>query len=245
MKKKLYLPRIDWRTYKQVLIAGLIGTLAILPYAFTIQGEQLSTLPIPLPIILTISVLQSLILLSIVTYIGLFFAEKMGLTVQFKRGWFRSHGPLAVLLGCLAGGLIIGFDALFSLFHKPLIDSSPPVWQGFLASLYGGITEEIILRLFFLTLVYWLISKVTRKRIATWLAIVAASILFGIGHLPATALLTDLTPVIVLRAIVLNGIGGIIFGWLYIHRSLGSAMVAHVSTDILLHVIWPIVLTVR
>jgi membrane protease YdiL (CAAX protease family) len=242
MKKQKYLPRIDWRTYKQLLIAGLLGTLAILPYAFTIQGEQLATLSISLPIVLIISVLQSLILLSVVTYIGLFFAEKLQLQVQFERGWFRSHGPLAIQLGCLAGGLIIGFDMLFSFFHEPLLQSPPPVWQGFLASFYGGITEEILLRLFFLTFIYWLISKVTRKQIAAWLAIILASILFGIGHLPATALLTELTPVIVLRAIVLNGMGGIIFGWLYINRSLGSAMVAHFSTDIILHVMWPIIL---
>ncbi len=44
----------------------------------------------------------------------------------------------------------------------------------------------------------------------------------------------------VTRASVLNGIPGLAFGWLYWKRGLESAMVAHFSADILLHVIWPL-----
>jgi membrane protease YdiL (CAAX protease family) len=75
--------------------------------------------------------------------------------------------------------------------------------------------------------------------IGIWLSIIIAAVLFGIGHLPATAQIVDLTGIVIVRAIVLNGIGGIIFGWLYWKKGLESAMIAHFSTDIVLHVITP------
>ena len=76
-----------------------------------------------------------------------------------------------------------------------------------------------------------------------WFAIVLSAVLFGLGHLPVTASLVALTPLIVTRAIVLNGIGGIAFGWLYWRKGLESAMIAHFSTDIILYVVLPLFLS--
>jgi membrane protease YdiL (CAAX protease family) len=61
-----------------------------------------------------------------------------------------------------------------------------------------------------------------------------------LGHLPVTSQITALTGTVVIRAIVLNGIGGIIFGWLYWKKGLESAMIAHFSADIVLHIIFPL-----
>jgi membrane protease YdiL (CAAX protease family) len=74
-------------------------------------------------------------------------------------------------------------------------------------------------------------------KVGVWLAIILASIIFGIGHLPTVAAITALTPILVARTIILNSIGGIIFGWLYWKKGLESAMIAHFSADIVLHVI--------
>jgi len=41
----------------------------------------------------------------------------------------------------------------------------------------------------------------------------------------------------------LNGLGGLAFGWLYWKQGLESAMIAHFSADIVLHVITPLVAT--
>jgi len=45
---------------------------------------------------------------------------------------------------------------------------------------------------------------------------------------------------VVTRAIVLNGLAGIVWGWLYWKSGLEAAMVSHFSADIVLHVIWPL-----
>ena len=47
----------------------------------------------------------------------------------------------------------------------------------------------------------------------------------------------EITLIIVVRAIVLNGIAGVIFGRLYWEKGLKSVIVSHFSADILLHTI--------
>jgi len=49
-----------------------------------------------------------------------------------------------------------------------------------------------------------------------------------------------LTPLVVLRAVVLNGVVGVACGWLYWRKGLEMAMAAHFSADIVLHVLLPL-----
>jgi membrane protease YdiL (CAAX protease family) len=121
--------------------------------------------------------------------------------------------------------------------------SQPAAWKGLLASFYGGIAEEILLRLFLMSLLVWLgrfFSRTAEGKptsVVFWIANILAAVLFGLGHLPATSLLVPLTPLVITRAIVLNGLLGIIFGWLYWKQGLESAMLSHFSADIVLHVL--------
>jgi membrane protease YdiL (CAAX protease family) len=65
-----------------------------------------------------------------------------------------------------------------------------------------------------------------------WSAILLSALLFGLGHLPVVSALVPLTPVIVLRTVVLNAVGGLLFGWLFWRRSLEAAMLAHASANL-------------
>jgi len=158
----------------------------------------------------------------------------------------------SVFWGVLAGVLIILFSLPFNYWIPELSSSeaAPAVWKGFLASFYGGIAEEVLLRLFIVSLIVWITFKIKKTKdgnptnFGIWIAIILSAILFGIGHLPATAQIVPLTGLVVFRAILLNGIGGIIFGWLYWKKGLESAIIAHFSTDIVLHVITPTVILI-
>ena len=132
---------------------------------------------------------------------------------------------------------------------KPLTVKSPTTptwWQGLLASFYGGFDEEILLRLCVMSFLAWLGRFVSKTAQGTptvavfWVANVLAAILFGLGHLPATAALLPITPLVVLRAVILNGIVGIAAGYLYFTRGLESAILCHFSADIVLHVLFAI-----
>ncbi len=66
-----------------------------------------------------------------------------------------------------------------------------------------------------------------------WISIIVSSILFALGHWGATALAAPvITPIIFIRMLLLNGIGGIIYGWLFWKKGLEVAMIAHAMTHI-------------
>jgi hypothetical protein len=117
----------------------------------------------------------------------------------------------------------------------------PLPWQGFLAALSAGINEELWLRLGLMTFLVWLGTKLMKQERPSprivWIANGLTAIAFGMLHLPLAATLGPLTIVIVVRVLLLNGIAGIVFGWLYWRRGLLAAMVAHFITDIVLHVV--------
>jgi membrane protease YdiL (CAAX protease family) len=165
--------------------------------------------------------------------------------------YLKSILGISIGLGVLAGVLIILFSLPFGSLSSSFLQAEVAVstWKSLLASFYGGISEEILLRLCLMTLLVWATFKIKKTKdglptvIGVWLAIIISSILFGLGHLPVTSAITAITPIVVIRAIVLNGIGGVIFGWLYWKKGLEAAMISHFSADIVIHVILPIVVT--
>lgn len=65
------------------------------------------------------------------------------------------------------------------------------------------------------------------------------SILFGLGHIPATIeVFGELTTMLFVRALLLNGLFGLWFGYLYFRKGLEYAIIAHFSVDIFIHVLF-------
>ena len=248
--------KLKWKLFIILLVASILGVLAVLPYSLTLQGGLPQNLPVPFYVIVLSSVIQNAILFAVAIYIGLTLYKKVGLGIPILEGWLEGKKvkdylisilPISIGLGIVAGILIIGSQYIFSILgvviHAPASQLTPPAWQGLLASFYGGINEEILLRLFVMTLLVWIFFKIKKTdagkptKTGFWLAIILAAILFGAGHLPTISAITTLTLPIVAYVIILNSIGGIIFGWLYWKKGLESAMIAHFSADIILHVI--------
>ncbi len=102
---------------------------------------------------------------------------------------------------------------------------------------------ELLCRLFLLSLLVWLIGLAWHvlggkpALGALWLANILAAVIFGLGHLPTTAALVKLTPLLIGRAILLNGIIGVAVGYLFWQYGLEAAMLAHFTADLVLHVI--------
>ena len=243
----------------------------ITPYSFTLQGNTLATAKLPLPLIILIPIqwLENTILYGILAAIGLFIANRIGLGAPFLESWLagkpewdrvRKFALPATIAGVIAAIVIIVLDS-FVFGPQLAVESKrlginlstsslvPPAWEGFLASFYGGTTEEILLRLFTLSLFAWIgrfLNHTPNGRpgeIAFWVANVLAAVLFGLGHLPATAAAgLPMDALVITRAIVLNGLAGLVFGWFYWKHGLEAAMVSHFSGDIVLHVILPLLM---
>ena len=240
-------PRPRLRSRFLVLwLAGVVSVVLVLPYVLTLQGAILESLGIPLPALLAASVTQSAVLLAVAVFVGLRAADAVGLGTPLTdavarrlgvRSAFMRLGPFsAAAIGAVAALAIVALEVVV---FRPLIPEftaaaagvAPSRLQGLLASFYGGIGEEILTRLFLVSVLAWLM----RGR-AIGLAILIAALLFAAGHLPAAAGISPLTPALIARTLVLNSLAGIAFGWLYWRRGLEAGMVAHFSADIVLHV---------
>jgi len=248
---------INWKLFF-ILLAGSVATaLMVLPYALALIPPPV---PIITPLLLIGQTIQSLVIYSIAAFFGLLLVKRVGFSMPILEGllkgektgpYFKSILGLSLGLGVLTAILIIlsslPFGSLSSTFLHAEV--SIATWKSFLASFEGGLAEEVLLRLFIMTLLVWITFKIKKTKegkptaIGIWIAIILSAILFGLGHLPITSTVTAITPVVVIRAIVLNGIGGIIFGWLYWKKGLESAMIAHFTADIGLHVILPLIAT--
>ena len=149
---------------------------------------------------------------------------------------------LGVATGAVAGLFLTATDlALLPRLPQLLeLTRKTSLLENFLASFYGGIDEELLTRLLGVSGVAWLISLATGSPpppAAYWIAILVMAVLFGLGHLPATkAVAGRITPLILLRALVLNGVVAILCGWLFWRYGIEAAIVAHLSVDLVYHV---------
>jgi len=237
--------KIFWILYPAALLAAIL----VLPYALSLEKSIIEQSPLSLPVIVVISIVQSAIIFALVTFFGNLLAAKTGFQLPLLTAWlekkkinYRSTAWLAIILGIAAGLAIILLDR--NIFPIVAPSSLPSPALGFLASFYGGIGEEMLMRFFLLTLLVfifsWLFRRPAQSGYIVWPMIIIVAVLFGLGHLPATAALVPITPFVVVRAIVLNGIGGVIFGWLYWRKGLEAAIISHFCADIVLHVLFPL-----
>lgn len=239
------------------VLAGLAGA-AVIPYAAQLMPEAFAKIPLPLWIIAAAQGAQAAVFCAVMAWLGLRMGHRVGLGSPLMRAWLvarqrpdwtRLRPLLAVLVGIAAAVAILVLAPLVDRAMPPMLH--PPAQagaggsalNGFLASFYGGIAEELMLRLFLMTLLVWIVARVSKRQPPAWVywaAIVVAAALFGAGHLPAAAKVWGLEPIVIARTLLLNGIAGVAFGWLYWKRGLEMAMLAHFSADIVLHVIAPL-----
>lgn len=261
-------PPVNKKVFFILWAMCILGFLAVIPYSYTLAGKTL-TIDDLLSVDMIRGTIYNLLIYGLLIFAGLYIARRVGLGTPILDGLTKKEDVSdkvramwlpALVIGILGGLIIILMDSF--VFSAPLaaemkllginISSStnPPAWQGLLASFYGGITEEILLRLFVMTLIAGLIALAARKmdqKLPTgifWAANILAAVLYGLGHLPATAQIgLPLDLLVVSRAIVLNGLLGIGFGWLYWKHGLESAMLGHFTADIVLHVLFPIIVS--
>ena len=247
---------INWKMFFILLIACIISSLLVIPYSLALVSSEVKVTPINI----LLSAVQNLVLFSAVIFFGLFLSQKAGMGMPILQGVLEGKNQSKALksltlpsigLGIAAGLLIVLLSIPFNRLIPEFQNMSQPIspWKALLASFYGGIAEEVLLRLFLVSLFVWISMKIKKTKdglptdIGIWLSIVLSAVVFGLGHLPATAQIVPLTGIVITRAIVLNGIGGIIFGWLYWKRGLESAIMAHFSADIVLHIITPFIIS--
>lgn len=246
-------------------LLGAIGTIAIIPYEMTTlmsnESGQSDLGGVPAGFIITINSIIQIIFLFFLVLLGVRFQRRTGLNAPLLESLVYERKLLPISKKWLLRGIIVTFILslitilldvfVFTTFIETSGNAVPSTiwWQGLLASLYGGITEELMLRLFVMTFIVWLFAKVMKKEQENipkgvyYIAIFLTAILFGLGHIPATlAVFGELTTLLVIRTILLNGLLGLWFGYLYFRKGLEYTMIAHISADIFIHVLFPLIM---
>ncbi len=213
----------------------ILGSLAPLPYALSAGIVQVA---MPLWQLILIALLNSSILFGLICWLSSKIVPKTDIHP------FLLENPLQrIVYPGIFGGIFLGFVLYFldkTVFASSLLSGQhPPFWVGAIASIYGAVNEEVLTRLFLLTLIYFLLRKClpsAKRTLLLWGSTVVVALLFGLGHLPALFKLAPPSGFEIFRVLFLNGIAGVVFGWLYWSRGLWTAMLAHFITDLMIHV---------
>lgn len=230
------------------LLVDLEALIALLPKRPGMEIPEMTTT------LKLLSLVQPSLFLAVAVAIGVVLAPKVGLSAPVAEALANGGDKLSPLkpqiFPGIVGGLLAGisivviaaaFNAYLPVEVVRLVSEFGKILPLPTRLLYGGVTEELLLRWGFMTVLVWVAWRFVQrgegapKRLHFILAIVVSSVVFGIGHLPvAFMLVPEPTLALVLFVITANSAFGIFGGQLYWRRGLESAMIAHAVTHIVL-----------
>lgn len=240
-----------WKTLLFFAIAGLVGGFCTGLYVLDsyppeMQKEALAQGLTP-TVMALVTAMQAVGYGVVLGIIGVLLGKKTGLWKDETH--FVKKPLLITLVIALIGGLTLILPDLlfFGKYNEAIMNSyaaKPSVVYIVGAILYGGVIEEVMLRLFFMTVIAFFLWKLfARKEEKPTLAILVASniiaaLLFAAAHLPATFMMIGNSPLIIARCFLLNGGFGLLFGYLYRKHGLRYSMLAHAGCHIVSKLIW-------
>ncbi|MGQ3328167.1 CPBP family glutamic-type intramembrane protease [Halorubrum sp. FL23] len=239
---------------------GTLGVLALATYSVPSLRETPELASLPYAALVAIASVNSLLLLAVFTGVGTLTAPRLGLDSHVFSwatggdpdwGAFRKSLPLAAVAGVVLFAVIAVLDAAFAQFTRASLgelSAGSGALSDLYASvpmrlLYGGVTEEILLRWGVMApaafVVWWVRNRIGEPSAAPgettmWIAIVVSAIAFGVGHLPVLVSTVGSAPALIVRTVLLNALAGIALGWLFWRRSLETAMAAHAAFHVAL-----------
>jgi membrane protease YdiL (CAAX protease family) len=231
-------------------IIGFIGVASMLtmdiplpPEAEAILKDKFTPAQIKL-----LTLVNPAIMLIVAVIVGTIFYQKVNLKVPLIErvvGVENEKPNIANILKYgIAGGILSGILlSLVGFIFSPMLPAEfnelGETLKASLAArfLYGGLTEEIIMRFGLMTFLVWVFSKIFKenKPIVYWIGILGAAIIFAVSHFPVAFQAVENPSVGLLTYIIIgNSIGGVIFGWLYWKKGLESAFIAHIFSHIIM-----------
>jgi hypothetical protein len=232
--------------------SGLLGAITVpvlLPSIFELVPPDQRTLPLPLPLFCVVIAIQFLVIYGLLALVGLRLArarnrEPAPLLSGF---WAKKHpGRFGLSAGwAFSTGLICGLGLVgaIALIKRTLPHTLPDVlhpssfWGALLASATASFSEEILCRLFLLS-AFLRILPVSST--STIFAVAGSSLIFGALHAPAAVFLfgglDKVPPLFWVWMVSLNAFVGVACAVWYLRIGIGGAIVVHLGTDLVWHV---------
>lgn len=228
---------------------GMLGFVAIITLHFPktlpalLDGHNTG---IPISTLLWIATAQSAVLLAVATWAGVKTAPAVGLRAPVLEAMATRQAAKPALMPQLGPGL--GFGLLCGIFLYAANALGPDAWvqaqSGYYPSLlprllFGGITEEVLLRWGLMSTIVWLLTRMSgaggqpAPPRHLWTGVIATAVLFGVAHLPAVAnAVGGLDATLALYIVGANAVAGTLFGWLYWRHGLEAAIIAHATAHL-------------
>jgi hypothetical protein len=224
-----------------LFILGTIGVLSMLTVNIPLESlPKAATARFSSTELKWILLINPLFLTIIGILIGTALHERVNLQIPSIKSFLKIAKPnisfvtqlkSGALFGIASGLIITGIAASFQSFLPPeFIElggkmNITPVAR----LLYGGITEELLMRYGFMTLVVWMVFKISKSLSNTTyiIGILLSSLLFAVGHLPIVLTISNPSFALIAYIIIGNSAAGILFGYQYWKKGLEAAMIAH------------------
>ncbi len=247
---------------QRLLLAALLVLNALAAMVYVAMPEGLrnvtaaSGMPMPTMDIWQLALGNAAIILlgyGAIGLFGLWLAHSAGLPGIFRAGaGWRVLLLRPLLLGSATGAVLVVADLAGRATGGYAGFPHPPFPASLLASLTAGIGEELMFRLFVMSLwailLGWLLRRVFPGREtrgwSLWAANGVAALAFAAFHLPtamtleAVATPALLPPLMLVELIVLNGLLGIVAGKAFARDGLIAASGVHFWADVVWHVVF-------
>jgi hypothetical protein len=233
-----------------LVLSGGFATAAVatVPLLLPSLPPEARSLPLPLPLFCLVLAVQLVVVYGLFAFVGLRLARARGLEPapeltalwdrQARHGrWGRAGAAFAVGLGC--GVLLVAAVTAIQRFLPGTLPGTlhpPGVAAALMGSVAGSLGEEILFRLFALSL---LLRLLPQGKVGAGLAVGVSALAFGVAHAPAFAFLfggwQEVPPVSWVWLVALNGLLGVTFGVVFLRQGVVCAVLAHLGTDAVWH----------
>jgi membrane protease YdiL (CAAX protease family) len=155
---------------------------------------------------------------------------------------------IGLILGLLLLGVIrLAIEPTFPPVGVRLAAAAAePAWRRVLIIYVAAVGEELVFRLLLLSFIAGVTVRLFRRsdrlpnRDTAWVAIGLSALIFGAAHLPAWSAAAPLGLGLAVGVVLLNAVGGVLFGYVFVKRGIGAAMLAHAGADCVIQLIGPL-----
>lgn len=237
-----------------VILAILAGISSLLPLGVGLPQQQAlqQAVEIPPAILVIANVIIIIVLYGPLGWLGCLLARKLDLPGIFREGAsIREHFARPLVIGAISGIAAILIERIFLPLHGLGLMPHPAFPMSVIGSLSAGIGEEILFRLFMLSLWAYLsnlmLGRYGLKQAALWIGIVIGALTFGAAHAGTVMFIYGLNsfsqvPVaLTAEILLLNGVIGVLAGREFLRYGLMAAAGIHFWADVIWHVIYGLI----
>ena len=233
--------------WAMIFVLGILAAINIyMPYGSFAPVDP--ELPLPKPLFALANFFIMFIIYGGLGYIALKLCPSLELPGMWKDGenW-RTILVKPIYYAIVLGVLFIFIDIMLANYNSMGRFPHPPFPTSLIASGAAGIGEELIFRLFQITVFLWALNKlfkIGKSNLAFWFVALVSAFAFTIGHIPVVMYITgvkeigNLNPILLIELFVLNGSLSLAAADLYRKHGYVSAVVLHFVLDLVWHVFY-------